>query len=60
MGLYRFLRVAGGMVLALIIPSLIDLLGVLELSSEFQAVSTLILVPALIALDKILREKGVY
>ena len=56
----RFLRVAGASVLALIIPSFVELLLALELNPQLQNAITAILVPLLVAGDKLAREMGFY
>ena len=56
----RWLRVAAAGVLASVIPSLIDLLPQLELGPELRGLLVAILIPTLVALDKLLRERAIY
>lgn len=56
----RFLRVAAASVLALVVPSILDLLPQLELGPDLSGVVSLLLIPALVALDKFLRDKKIY
>lgn len=56
----RWFRSASAIVLAAIIPEIIRILGELQFSVEVQAIITGVLIPTLLALDKIARDKGWY
>lgn len=56
----RWLRVAVAMVLASLIPNLLNLLPQLELSETASVLVAGLLVPTLVAADKFFRAKGWY
>jgi hypothetical protein len=59
-GVYRFLRVTGAMLLALVIPTVLEAIPHVSFDPKTQAAITAILIPTLTALDKVLRDKGYY
>jgi hypothetical protein len=58
--IYRFLRVAGAMLLSGLIPTLIDAIPQVNIDPKYQIVITAFLIPFLTALDKAARDKGWY